>query len=187
MRGRFPLIAFSAATLVVLSAAGLADAKLAKTGDEPSVAFHAVGSVPGMKIDGSTNELNVTDDGTNVKIIVPLAKLDTKISLRNDHMRNKYLEVGTYPNAELTVARGSLKFPAVGASSQGDATGTMKIHGKEKQVTFHYAAGNSGGKITVKGSVHLNINDYGIVIPSYAGVTMKPDLDVEVSFVATDS
>ena len=187
MRGRFPLIAFSAATLVVLSAAGLADAKLAKTGDEPSVAFHAVGSVPGMKIDGSTNELNVTDDGTNVKIIVPLAKLDTKISLRNDHMRNKYLEVGTYPNAELTVARGSLKFPAVGASSQGDATGTMKIHGKEKQVTFHYAAGNAGGKITVKGSVHLNINDYGIVIPSYAGVTMKPDLDVEVSFVATDS
>ena len=157
------------------------------TGDEPSVAFHAVGSVPGMKIDGSTNELNVTDDGTNVKIIVPLAKLDTKISLRNDHMRNKYLEVGTYPNAELTVARGSLKFPAAGASSQGDATGTMKIHGKEKQVTFHYAAGNSGGKITVKGSVHLNINDYGIVIPSYAGVTMKPDVDVEVSFVATDS
>lgn len=187
MRGRFPLISFSAVALVVLSAAGLADAKLAKTSDEPSVAFHAVGSVPGMKIDGSTNELNVTDDGTNVKIIVPLGKLDTKISLRNDHMRNKYLEVGTYPNAELTVARSALKFPAVGASSQGDATGTMKIHGKEKQVSFHYAAGNSGGKITVKGSVHLNINDYGIVIPSYAGVTMKPDVDVEISFVATDS
>ncbi len=171
---------------VVLSTAALADAKLAKTSDEPSVAFHAVGSVPGMKIDGSTNELNVTDDGTNVKITVPLAKLDTKIALRNDHMRNKYLEVGTYPNAELTVARSALKIPAAGASSAGDATGTMKIHGKEHQVTFHYAAGNSGGKIAVKGSVHLNTNDYGIVIPSYAGVTMKPDLDVEVSFVATD-
>lgn len=183
MRG---LLRFTAAVAVVLSTAALADAKLAKTNDEPSVAFHAVGSVPGMKIDGSTNELNVSDDGTNVKITVPLGKLDTKITLRNDHMRNKYLEVGTYPNAELTVARSALKIPAVGASTSGDAPGTMRIHGKDKAVTFHYAAGNAGGKISVKGSVHLNINDYGIVIPSYAGVTMKPDVDIEVSFVATD-
>ncbi|CAN5751799.1 hypothetical protein BH09MYX1_BH09MYX1_08280 [soil metagenome] len=180
------LLRISAAAAVVLSVATFADAKLTKTNDEPSVSFHAVGSVPGLKIDGTTNELNVSDDGTNVKISVPLAKLDTKVALRNDHMRNKYLEVGTFPNAELTVARSALKLPAVGASTSGDATGTMKIHGKEKQVTFHYAAGNSGGKISVKGSVHLNINDYGIVIPSYAGVTMKPDIDIEVAFVATD-
>ena len=184
MRG---LLRFSAAVAVVLSTAALADAKLAKTSDEATATFHGVGSVAGMKIDGSTNEVNVTDDGTNVKIIVTLGKLDTKIALRNDHMRNKYLEVGTYPTTELTVARSAIKFPAQGASSSGDAAGTLKLHGKEHAVTVHYAAGNSGGKITVKGSAHINMNDYGIVVPTYAGVTMKPDVDLEIQFVATDS
>lgn len=177
----------AAAALMVVSTAAVADAKLAKTNDEATATFHGVGSVAGMKIDGSTNQVSVSDDGTNVKVTVNLTNLDTKLALRNDHMRNKYLEVGTYPNAELTVARSALKFPAQGASSSGDATGTMKIHGKDKQVTFHYAAGNSGGKITVKGSAHILTTDYGIVIPTYAGVTMKPDVDLEIQFTATDS
>lgn len=185
MRSTHRFARFAALAVVALTAT-LAQAKLARTDAEPKVAFHAQGPA-GMRIDGTTNELNVADDGTTVKISVPLAKLDTKMDLRNKHMREKYLEVQTYPNADLTVARSALKLPAEGASSSGDAPGTMKIHGKDHAVTVHYAAGRSGGNITVKGSTSISIPDYGITIPSYAGVTVKPDVTIEVEFVVKDA
>lgn len=184
MRWTHRFARFAALAAVALTAT-IAEAKLAKTGGSVAT-FHALGTVGGMKIDGSTSELNVTDDGTTVKVIVTLTNLDTKMDLRNKHMREKYLEVQTYPTADLSVARSALKLPAVGASSSGDAPGTMKIHGKEHAVTVHYAAGNSGGNITVKGSTRVSIPDYGITIPTYMGVSVKPDVDLEVDFVVTD-
>lgn len=186
MRWTHRISRFAALAAVALTVT-IAEAKLARTQDTPSVTFHASGTVGGMRIDGTTNELNVSDDGTTVKISVPLANLDTKMGLRNDHMRHKYLEVQTFPTADLTIARSALKLPAEGASTSGDAPGTMKIHGKEHAVTVHYAAGRSGGNIKVQGTTAISLPDYGITIPSYAGVSVKPDVTIEVAFVVKDS
>ncbi len=160
-----------------------ADAKLGGASG-PQVTFTAVGPA-GLKIEGKSNELSVSEDGTNVTIAVPLGNLKTGIDLRDKHMREKYLEVAKYPNAELSVPRASLKVPASGSAS-GAAQGTMKIHGKTKSVTFNYTASRSGAKFDVAGDVHVNINDYGIEVPSYLGVTVKPDVAITVKFSAVD-
>jgi hypothetical protein len=34
--------------------------------------------------------------------------------------------------------------------------------------------------------MHLNMNDFGIQVPSYLGVTVKPDVDVAAQFEVTD-
>lgn len=172
------------AVALLMTVAFVADAKLARTGT-PSVAFHATGPV-GFKLVGTTSDLDVDDRGAQIVIKVPLQNLKTGIALRDRHMRDKYLEVSTYPNAELTVDRGTLHFPTGNDPVSGDATGVMAIHGKTKSTTFHYSIGRSGNTLHVVGTARLDIRDYGISIPSYLGVTVKPDIDVEVRFDAAE-
>lgn len=160
-------------------------AALRKADGPTSAVFHAKGP-GGLRIEGKTGDVRVSEASGDVKIVVPLSPIDTGISLRNKHMREKYLEVHKYPNAVLTVKRSALKFPKSGAALEADAQGEMKIHGKTKKVGFHYRAKRSGARYDVSGHVALNINDYGIKVPSYLGVTVKPDITVDVHFVAVD-
>jgi len=169
-----------AALLAAVTFSLVAAAKLSKTGDS-SAGFHAAGPA-GMNIDGKTSEMTIADDGTTVTITVPLKNISTGISLRDEHTK-KYLEVDSYPNATLVVARASLKLPGGG---EGDAPGKMTIHGATKDVTFHYVANKSGEVLDVKGTTKVNLNDYGIKTPSYLGVSVKPDVDVFANFQAKD-
>lgn len=154
-------------------------------GSGASVSFTAVGPA-GMKIVGTTSELAVNDDAQKIVVVVPLSGLKTGIDLRDKHMREKYLEVAQYPTAELEVTRSALNLPADGANASGKAQGTMKIHGKSKPVSFQWSAKRAGTSYDVSGSVQVNVKDFGIEIPSYLGVTVKPDVDVQVKFAAKD-
>lgn len=164
----------AAATLLV---AVVAHAKLARTG-EAQVSFHATGP-GGLSIVGTTNELAVAETDTDVVVTVPLAKLDTKIDLRNRHMRDKYLEVGKYPNAELRVARSAVQAPS------GKATGSLTLHGQTKPVTFAYATKPEGGATAVTSTFRVVMSDFGIEKPGYAGVSVKPEVDLDVAFRVT--
>jgi predicted outer membrane repeat protein len=174
------LVALAFATTLAVTA----DAKLARTGT-PQIAFHASGPA-GMKIVGQTSDLDIDDQGAKIVIKVPLRNLTTGIALRDDHMRNKYLQIGSFPNAELSVDRATIHFPNGDGTASGDATGTMAIHGKTKSVSFHYNVARTGGALHVGGTTKLDLRDYSIDVPSYLGVTVKPDIDVEVQFTATE-
>lgn len=136
----------------------------------------------GLNIVGETEAVQVSDDGKLVTVAVPLTGLQTGIGLRDKHMKEKYLEVGKYPNAELKVARDALRFPAAGGKVSADAQGDLTIHGHTKHVSFHYDAKAAGKGFDVDGTVHVKIPDYAIDVPNYLGVTVKPDVDVEVHF-----
>jgi polyisoprenoid-binding protein YceI len=172
------------ASLCALTFASVAAAKLARTGGA-SASFRAVGP-GGTHIEGKTSELQLADDGTNVTVTVPLGNLRTGIDLRDRHMKEKYLEVDKFPTATLTVARGSLKLPTADAEVKDSAQGTMTLHGVSKPVTFRYGAKLEDGVNAVHGSVRVNMKEFGIEVPSYLGVTVKPDVDVSVRFKATD-
>jgi len=170
--------------LATATVAITAEARIARTGT-PRVSFHASGPA-GMRIDGTTNDLDVDDRGASVVIRVPLRNLSTGISLRDHHMRDKYLQVGSFPNAELTVDRSAIHFPNGDGTSSGDAAGSMSIHGHSKNVNFHYTMARSGGQLRVAGTTSVDIRDYGIDVPSYLGITVKPNVDVEVQFTASE-
>ena len=180
MKPASALAALALASTVAITA----DAKITRNGT-PAVTFHASGPA-GMRIVGTTGDLDVDDQGAKVIIRVPLKNLSTGIAMRDDHMRNKYLQVGTYPNAELTVDRSTLHLPNGDGTGSGDATGSMALHGKSKDVSFHYNLARANGTLHVGGTVKLDLRDYSIDVPSYLGVTVKPDIDVEVQFTATE-
>lgn len=174
-----------ALTLVTLLAANVALAAATKTGDATAT-FSGKGPA-GFKIEGKTTELELSDDGKNVIVTVPLAKLDTGIDLRNEHMRDKYLEVQKYPNAVLELSRASVKLPEDGGKSEGTGTGKMTIHGKTKDVKFKYRIERAGGTYKTMAKVPLNLKDYGIEIPNYLGVTVHPDIETAVKFAFQES
>ncbi len=147
---------------------------------DAKVIFEASGPA-GLKIDGRTPDLAVTEDGGNVVITVPLANLSTGIELRDRHMKEKYLEVPKFPSAVLIVARAALKLPPTGRV-EGDVQGAVKLHGQSHPVSVHFDATAEGAGVAAHGKFRINMNDFGIVVPSYLGVTVKPDVDVSASF-----
>src|SRR5688500_9855246 len=158
-----------------------AHAKLTAQGGS-SVEFKATGPA-GLSIVGTSSEVRASDNADSVIIVVPLTRLDTGIELRNKHMREKYLETGKFPNAELVVSKSAIKYPEVGS---GETTGQLKLHGQTKSVRVKYEAKKSGAGYAVAGSFRINIKDFGIEQPSYMGLSVKPEVDVAVKFNAAD-
>jgi polyisoprenoid-binding protein YceI len=167
------------ASLVGVSA--LAEAALSSATDK-HVGFVASGPA-GMKIEGATPDLDVAEQGENVVITVPLANLSTGIALRDRHMKEKYLEVQKYPSAMLSIGRGALRVPAGGDKVELEVPSTLSLHGQVRPVTVHYEAKREGGTVVVsRGTFRINMNDFGIPVPSYLGVTVKPEVEVSANF-----
>jgi polyisoprenoid-binding protein YceI len=146
-----------------------------------SVTFFASGPV-GLSIEGNTPELEVSEAENKLLLRVPLAKLDTGISLRNQHMREKYLEVDRYPAATLALPKAALKLPKDGASETNTTTGSLTIRDRTHSVPVRYTVTRDGSLHKVRGEFTLNIKDFGIEVPSYLGVTVKPKVRVKARF-----
>jgi polyisoprenoid-binding protein YceI len=145
------------------------------------VGFEASGPA-GLKITGTTSDLTATEDSGNVVLTVALGNLTTGIGLRDQHMRDKYLEVPKFPATTLVVARSAIAVPTSGQKSAGDAPGTLTLHGQSHPVTVHYDSKGDGGGVVTHGSFRINMNDFGITVPTYLGVTVKPEVDVSATF-----
>lgn len=167
-----------------LTTAVVAGATLTKTGSS-RVEFRAKGPV-GMTIIGRTRDLEVSDSRKTLVVKVPLRNLKTGIGLRDRHMKEKYLEVDRYPDARLSVAHSALQFPGKGATLEASAIGRFTLHGVSRNVHFRYKAKGKSNGYRIEGLLHVNMHDYGIRVPSYLGVTVKPDVAVKVQFQLAD-
>jgi polyisoprenoid-binding protein YceI len=179
-RRKYLSIGAISATLLSLSAVGQA---AFSSVNAAHVTFDASGPA-GFKIEGTTPELALSEANGSLLVTVALANLTTGISMRDHHMREKYLEVPKYPTAVLSVARNTLQVPAPGGQTEGDAAGTLTLHGQTRPVTVHYTTKSEGTAFTTSGKFHINMNDFGISVPTYLGVTVKPEVDVNASFRA---
>ncbi len=99
------------------------------------------------------------------KIEIPLAQLKTGMGLRDEHMKDKYLEVGKYPNAIITNAKGK----------DGKGTATLEVRGKKTEVSGTYKI--EGDEVLVK--FPINITNYDIGKVKYMGVGVKDEGQIE--------
>jgi polyisoprenoid-binding protein YceI len=131
---------------------------------------------------GSSISGQITLDGDNTfgKLEFGLATLTTGIGKRDEHMKDKYLEVEKFPTASLTIqktsslAGWSKEKPVV---NKGYFLGNLNLHGVTKPVTGNFNVSESG-KVEVQFQVKLT--DYGIVKPYFAGISVDDNIDVEV-------
>jgi polyisoprenoid-binding protein YceI len=154
-----------------------------KSGDA-TAAFEGKGP-GGFKLKGTTHAVDLADDGTTLSVVVHLGRLETGIGLRDKHMREKYLQVDQFADAVLRVPWASVHLPEDGQRVQGQTTGTMELHGKSKEVGFSYSIVRTGSSYAVTGSLPLNMNDFGITVPSYMGLTVQPEVVATCSLSAS--
>jgi polyisoprenoid-binding protein YceI len=125
-------------------------------------------------------------DGT---LALDLRMLDTGIELRNEHLREKYLEVDKgagYDQAVLSdiVLQG---LNADAPAGKGSFTASLMLHGVKKTVTGPVEIRRAGTASRVRASFPVNLPDYNIDKPRYLGVGVKDTVQVSVTFTATPS
>lgn len=147
-----------------------------------SVTFEAVGKPSFIKIRGEggkiTHQLVEEKEGRFDVFEVALNDLTTGINMRDEHMKEKYLQVKEHPKAILKIPAGPedvLQF-----ASEKEAQGTLTLHGQTKPLKVK--AIKDGNKISSEFDIKLS--DYGIEIPTYAGITMADKVKVRTQFEA---
>ena len=156
---------------------------------ESSAQFGA--RITGGTFTGSTKavsgSLEIADDGKVTKgtVLVNADKLETGMSTRDSHMKEKYLETDKYPIIALDLAGATLPQTGVGAA---DVAGTFEMHGVKKPVTVHVVIADiGGGGRRATSTFTIDVTDYGIAQPKFAVVKMdtKVDVSVDVRFAAS--
>jgi hypothetical protein len=151
----------------------------------PRVTFTATGAA-GLKVVGTGRELVLEAQGQTLVFRVPLRSIGTGIGMRDRQMRDKYLEVESYPFVELRMARDALNLPVWNGATTGDAKARLTMHGKVKDTNVHYTIRRQGQWVDVTGTFRVDMRAHGIDLPSHRGLTLNPEVDVEVSFGALD-
>jgi polyisoprenoid-binding protein YceI len=118
---------------------------------------------------------------------VDLATIDTGIDLRNQHLREKYLEVDKGTNYGVAVLS-DLRLTGDGAQALQGKVGwlaNLVLHGTKKQVEGSGELRREGGNVAVEATFPLALTDFDVTPPEYLGVGVGNRLIVKVRFTAT--
>lgn len=170
---------FFISLLLCLSTTQSFAAKFKSTKGE--VTFTAVGKPAMLKIHGKgaspKAELNEENGSWSGDIQFEVATLDTGISLRDEHMKNKYLEVAKYPQATLTLKKLAWQKKSEELKLQGQLT----LHGEKHPLEDGTLKIKVDGKnVTAEAEFEISLHDYKIEIPSYAGIKVADKVKVSV-------
>jgi polyisoprenoid-binding protein YceI len=121
------------------------------------------------------------------ELSVDLATLDTGIDLRNEHLKNTYLEVGKGQGFDHAVLSGIRLGDADPQAIQGKTafTGTFLLHGTTKPVSGEATIRRDGKDVRVDASFPVSIAAFGIEEPRYLGVGVRDQVTVNVSLTAS--
>jgi polyisoprenoid-binding protein YceI len=123
----------------------------------------------------------------NGSLAVDLRTLDSGINLRNDHLREEYLEVDKAPGYDAaTLSQIELRgLNPEAPEGKGSFTGSLMLHGTTRTVSGPVEVRKAASGVRVKASFPINLSDFGIPEPRYLGVGVKNTVQVEVTFAAT--
>ena len=115
-----------------------------------------------------------------------LRTLDTGIALRNEHLRDNYLEVLKAAGYE-TAVLSEIQLPEADATTAQGKTpfqATLRIHGVAKAVRGVADIKRSGASVRITARLPIHLPAFEIAKPRYLGVGVKDDIEVVVSFEA---
>ncbi len=183
-RSRFAIITTTFAALTLSAFVASAELKSAGGG---GLEFSLPGGTAGLKIEGSSTDVEAHEDAGKIIVTVNLncgatACMKTGIDKRDEHLR-KYLESDKYGKAVLKADKSKLTIPKDGEESSGSGTGDLTFHGQTHPVSFTYKAKRTGSDVHVKAKIDsLKLADFGIEKPSFAGVSTGMVAEVKIKF-----
>ena len=118
------------------------------------------------------------------RLAVDLRTLDTGIGLRNEHLRENYLEVDKGAGFD-TATLSEIDLHGLDPDSptgKGSFTGVLTLHDVTKTVAGAVEVRQAGGALRAKASFPVHLPDFGIRKPRYLGVGVTDTVRVEVAF-----
>lgn len=167
------MLRLSALALSWLAASAAAAAPI--TVKDAKVAFVAR-ATGGLKVSGESSKLAARDEGDSYRFVLKPETLDTGIGLRDNHMR-KALEVEKFPTAQIVIPKAD-----VAGKASGSLKGKLTLHGITKPISITYRSEAGGGGLAVSASLKVDMKQFAIETPSYLGVSVKPEVEIEVQF-----
>jgi len=155
-------------------------------------------------IHGRTTGVNgtITADPANVAdskvdITIDLATLDTGISMRNEHMRNRFLQIEKFPTATFkSVSVSGAKTATPNIPAEISVTGDLTIHGVTKRITAPVrvvsipesevtkASRGAGDWVHATTEFPIKLSDFGITVPETLGMKLSNDVKVKIDVFA---
>lgn len=152
-----------------------------------TVTFLATGKPGFLRINGEGGEPagHFTMDSAQSKvtsgdITVHLDAFKTGLSLRDQHMKEKYLETKQFPDATFKAA--PLAFKDGKLPGETDLKGTLTLHGVTKPVTANVKVTEKKLSMQIEADFEIVLSDFQIAIPGYAGITVAEKVKVHTTF-----
>lgn len=148
---------------------------------KPGGAFEAKSStLSGALTPGSGKPLPLAGE-----LALDLTTIDTGISLRNQHLRDKYLEVGKGRGFDKAVLSEVVVSDAAGTDFQGKSgfTGSLLLHGVKKAIAGTAEFHRAGTAVQVDATFPLTLSDFSIAPPEYLGVGVASRVMVKVQLI----
>ncbi len=118
--------------------------------------------------------------GSEVYFEVDLRTLDTGIDLRNEHMRENYLETDEHPR---TWFKGSISNTWTDEKGlKAKAKGSMFIHGVTRDITIVCLFLPSEGGYRVKTNFEVKLTDFDIEVPKLMFVKIDETMQLKLDF-----
>jgi polyisoprenoid-binding protein YceI len=120
------------------------------------------------------------------EVVLDLASVDTGIALRNEHLREKYLQVQKGAGYDRAVLSAIVLADATGPEFEGKSafTGTLLLHGVSHAVSGAAEFRRVPQGVRVDASFPLVLIEHGVEPPMYLGVGVASKVMVKITFVA---
>jgi polyisoprenoid-binding protein YceI len=111
------------------------------------------------------------------RIDLPLDKITTGIDLRDDHLKNKYLEVAKFPTASLELLD---QLEAI--KKTGKFKANFTLHGVTQEVMGEASIKDASEGLSVEAKFNFQLTRFNVEVPSYQGITMADEVAVNAHF-----
>jgi polyisoprenoid-binding protein YceI len=121
----------------------------------------------------------INNNKMSVESNLVLNDLDTGIGLRDEHMKEEFLQVKKFPTALLKIDNIILPngFEAKPSDIKDQAfEGKLFLHGKEQKVAGTFSL-NEALELVAK--FNIKLTDFGISIPNYLGVVVADTVAID--------
>ncbi len=145
-----------------------------------NIAFTAIGRPSFIKAKGNMalKSANITQNGEFIsgEFVVDLNNLKSGIELRDQHLKEKYLEVNKYPLAKITFTQVEL----AKLSEIKKIQATLTLHGVTKPVILKADFKKEDTALKLDTDFTIDLSQHQIDIPSFQGITVAKDVKVKV-------
>lgn len=172
--------------LFLLIPVSFAAVKVDLSQQKSEVEFFAVGKPSFLKINGTGGKLNgkleLENNQIKGRFAVKLDDFSTGIAMRDQHMKEKYLETAKYADAWIEVEKIDLPSDFLKTKkiySNVPFEGKMSLHGVEKPVKGIAEVDTNKDAPSVSTEFKVLVSDYQISVPTYMGIKVADEITIK--------